>query len=115
MRKVIGDTIEPGLLTHAIGHGREAAEQIDDFLAGFRRWAAQLVEEPLHGVLIRCVAPAADERDGPQVLEHQRAAAGAPLGRPAADVHRRHAAPAVRQPRERKVPRIFFNRAMPLG
>jgi len=30
----IGDTIEPGLLTHAIGHGREAAEQIDDFLAG---------------------------------------------------------------------------------
>lgn len=30
----IGDTIEPGLLTHAIGHGREAAEHIDDFLAG---------------------------------------------------------------------------------
>ncbi len=30
----IGDTIAPGLLTHAIGHGREAAEQIDDFLAG---------------------------------------------------------------------------------
>lgn len=30
----IGDTIEPGLLTHAIGHGREAAEYIDEYLAG---------------------------------------------------------------------------------
>lgn len=30
----IGDTVEPGLLTHAIGHGREAAEYIDEFLAG---------------------------------------------------------------------------------
>ncbi len=30
----IGDTIQPGLLTHAIGHGREAAEYIDTFLAG---------------------------------------------------------------------------------
>ncbi len=28
----IGDTISPGLLTHAIGHGREAAEYIDDIL-----------------------------------------------------------------------------------
>ncbi len=30
----IGDTIKPGLLTHAIGHGREAAEYIDSYLAG---------------------------------------------------------------------------------
>jgi NADPH-dependent glutamate synthase beta subunit-like oxidoreductase/Pyruvate/2-oxoacid:ferredoxin oxidoreductase delta subunit len=30
----IGDTIAPGLLTHAIGNGREAAEHIDTFLAG---------------------------------------------------------------------------------
>ena len=30
----IGDTVEPGLLTHAIGAGQEAARQIDDFLAG---------------------------------------------------------------------------------
>ena len=30
----IGDTIQPGLLTHAIGHGREAAGYIDTFLAG---------------------------------------------------------------------------------
>ena len=30
----IGDTIKPGLLTHAIGMGREAAEQIDDYLVG---------------------------------------------------------------------------------
>ena len=30
----IGDTIKPGLLTHAIGHGREAAEHIDSYLAG---------------------------------------------------------------------------------
>ncbi|MEJ2200242.1 MAG: FAD-dependent oxidoreductase [Desulfuromonadaceae bacterium] len=30
----IGDTIQPGLLTHAIGHGTEAAEYIDTFLAG---------------------------------------------------------------------------------
>ncbi|HEY5672071.1 MAG TPA: FAD-dependent oxidoreductase [Malonomonas sp.] len=30
----IGDTIQPGLLTHAIGHGREAAEYIDSFLSG---------------------------------------------------------------------------------
>ena len=30
----IGDTIEPGLLTHAIGHGREAAEHIDAYLSG---------------------------------------------------------------------------------
>jgi NADPH-dependent glutamate synthase beta subunit-like oxidoreductase/glutamate synthase domain-containing protein 3/ferredoxin len=30
----IGDTIEPGLLTHAIGKGQEAAMQIDDLLAG---------------------------------------------------------------------------------
>lgn len=30
----IGDTIKPGLLTHAIGHGTEAAEYIDTFLAG---------------------------------------------------------------------------------
>ncbi len=30
----IGDTIQPGLLTHAIGHGQEAAGYIDDFLAG---------------------------------------------------------------------------------
>jgi len=30
----IGDTIEPGLLTHAIGHGREAAEYIDEYLIG---------------------------------------------------------------------------------
>jgi NADPH-dependent glutamate synthase beta subunit-like oxidoreductase/glutamate synthase domain-containing protein 3/Pyruvate/2-oxoacid:ferredoxin oxidoreductase delta subunit len=32
----IGDTIEPGLLTHAIGNGQEAARQIDDLLAGKR-------------------------------------------------------------------------------
>jgi ferredoxin len=30
----IGDTIKPGLLTHAIGHGREVAEYIDSYLAG---------------------------------------------------------------------------------
>ena len=30
----IGDTIQPGLLTHAIGHGREAAEYINNYLAG---------------------------------------------------------------------------------
>lgn len=30
----IGDTIQAGLLTHAIGHGREAAEQIDAYLSG---------------------------------------------------------------------------------
>jgi len=30
----IGDTIKPGLLTHAIGMGREAAEYLDDFLTG---------------------------------------------------------------------------------
>ena len=30
----IGDTIQPGLLTHAIGNGTEAAESIDTFLAG---------------------------------------------------------------------------------
>lgn len=30
----IGDTIKPGLLTHAIGHGQEAALYIDDYLAG---------------------------------------------------------------------------------
>ena len=30
----IGDAIAPGLLTHAIGHGREAAEYIDTFLSG---------------------------------------------------------------------------------
>jgi len=30
----IGDTTEPGLLTHAIGAGQEAALQIDDLLAG---------------------------------------------------------------------------------
>ncbi len=30
----IGDTVEPGLLTHAIGHGREAAGYIDTYLAG---------------------------------------------------------------------------------
>ncbi len=30
----IGDTIKPGLLTHAIGHGREAAQYIDSYLAG---------------------------------------------------------------------------------
>ncbi len=30
----IGDTIEPGLLTHAIGHGQEVAEYIDDLFAG---------------------------------------------------------------------------------
>ncbi len=30
----IGDTIKPGLLTHAIGQGTEAAQLIDDYLAG---------------------------------------------------------------------------------
>ncbi|KIH76049.1 glutamate synthase (NADPH) GltB3 subunit [Geoalkalibacter ferrihydriticus] len=30
----IGDTIRPGLLTHAIGHGLEAAEYIDAYLRG---------------------------------------------------------------------------------
>ncbi len=30
----IGDTIAPGLLTHAIGTGQEAARYIDDYLAG---------------------------------------------------------------------------------
>ncbi|MEJ2470789.1 MAG: FAD-dependent oxidoreductase [Desulfuromonadales bacterium] len=30
----IGDTIQPGLLTHAIGGGQETALQIDDYLAG---------------------------------------------------------------------------------
>jgi NADPH-dependent glutamate synthase beta subunit-like oxidoreductase/Pyruvate/2-oxoacid:ferredoxin oxidoreductase delta subunit len=30
----LGDTIKPGLLTHAIGAGREIAEYIDTFLAG---------------------------------------------------------------------------------
>lgn len=30
----IGDTVKPGLLTDAIGHGREAAEYIDTYLAG---------------------------------------------------------------------------------
>lgn len=30
----IGDTIQPGLLTHAIGHGADAAYQIDRFLLG---------------------------------------------------------------------------------
>ncbi len=30
----VGDTIKPGLLTHAIGHGREVAEYIDTYLAG---------------------------------------------------------------------------------
>jgi NADPH-dependent glutamate synthase beta subunit-like oxidoreductase/glutamate synthase domain-containing protein 3/Pyruvate/2-oxoacid:ferredoxin oxidoreductase delta subunit len=30
----IGDTTKPGLLTHAIGHGREAAEYIDTLLSG---------------------------------------------------------------------------------
>lgn len=30
----IGDTVKPGLLTHAIGQGREAAEYIDSYLAG---------------------------------------------------------------------------------
>ena len=30
----IGDTVQPGLLTHAIGGGQEAALQIDDFLSG---------------------------------------------------------------------------------
>ncbi|WP_298036262.1 FAD-dependent oxidoreductase [uncultured Desulfuromonas sp.] len=30
----IGDTIQPGLLTHAIGNGREVAEHIDTFLSG---------------------------------------------------------------------------------
>jgi NADPH-dependent glutamate synthase beta subunit-like oxidoreductase/glutamate synthase domain-containing protein 3/Pyruvate/2-oxoacid:ferredoxin oxidoreductase delta subunit len=30
----IGDTIKPGLLTHAIGHGRDAADYIDSYLSG---------------------------------------------------------------------------------
>jgi NADPH-dependent glutamate synthase beta subunit-like oxidoreductase/glutamate synthase domain-containing protein 3/ferredoxin len=30
----IGDTVQPGLLTHAIGGGQETALQIDDFLSG---------------------------------------------------------------------------------
>jgi len=30
----IGDTIQPGLLTHAIGNGQEAAQMIDDYFAG---------------------------------------------------------------------------------
>jgi len=30
----IGDTIQPGLLTHAIGNGQEAALMIDDYFAG---------------------------------------------------------------------------------
>ena len=30
----VGDSIAPGLLTHAIGHGREAAEYVDIFLRG---------------------------------------------------------------------------------
>lgn len=30
----IGDTVAPGLLTHAIGHGRETAEYIDELFAG---------------------------------------------------------------------------------
>ncbi len=30
----LGDTIQPGLLTHAIGSGREVAEYIDDYLNG---------------------------------------------------------------------------------
>ncbi|MGM0415345.1 MAG: FAD-dependent oxidoreductase [Thermodesulfobacteriota bacterium] len=30
----IGDTTSPGLLTHAIGHGHEAADQCDDLLKG---------------------------------------------------------------------------------
>ncbi len=32
----IGDTVRPGLLTHAIGHGRKAAEVIDDIFTGRR-------------------------------------------------------------------------------
>jgi len=32
----IGDIVRPGLLTHAIGHGRRAAEVIDDIFAGRR-------------------------------------------------------------------------------
>lgn len=30
----VGDTVQPGLLTHAIGHGQEAAQYIDDYFAG---------------------------------------------------------------------------------
>jgi NADPH-dependent glutamate synthase beta subunit-like oxidoreductase/glutamate synthase domain-containing protein 3/Pyruvate/2-oxoacid:ferredoxin oxidoreductase delta subunit len=30
----VGDTVQPGLLTHAIGHGQEAANYIDTYLAG---------------------------------------------------------------------------------
>ncbi len=37
----IGDTIKPGLLTHAIGHGREAAEYIDTYLQGGKLVAKQ--------------------------------------------------------------------------
>ncbi|SDL50683.1 NADPH-dependent glutamate synthase beta chain [Maridesulfovibrio ferrireducens] len=32
----IGDTVRPGLLTHAIGHGRKAAEAIDEIFTGKR-------------------------------------------------------------------------------
>jgi ferredoxin len=30
----VGDTVQPGLLTHAIGHGQEAAGYIDSYFAG---------------------------------------------------------------------------------
>jgi len=30
----IGDTVQPGLLTHAIGNGQEAAQMIEDYFAG---------------------------------------------------------------------------------
>ena len=53
----IGDTIKPGLLTHAIGHGREAAEYIDSYLAGkdlvARRKPPMIAQECLTKELFR--------------------------------------------------------------
>jgi len=40
----IGDTVQPGLLTHAIGGGQEAAQYIDDYLAGRELVAIQKPE-----------------------------------------------------------------------
>jgi NADPH-dependent glutamate synthase beta subunit-like oxidoreductase/glutamate synthase domain-containing protein 3/Pyruvate/2-oxoacid:ferredoxin oxidoreductase delta subunit len=53
----IGDTIQPGLLTHAIGQGREAAGYLDDFLAGKQPTAKtklpQIAQECLSKELFR--------------------------------------------------------------
>ncbi len=70
----IGDTIKPGLLTHAIGHGAEAAGHIDAFLNGGEPVAAKKLDMIPQGCLSKelfrpqnrgrlCVTDAKSETD----------------------------------------------------